>query len=215
MTRAFITALFILFITNTAFAFDFYGANVTDKEAPSSYLRVGITGYRPIITELLPGTHAYKIGFKIGDIIISVNDKQIKKTSELISISGDVLNVVIFRGNERKTLSIDRVLFEAEKAARKEAELKEVSARQVVKNDVVQNDPSVLKLDNKTLENKFGKSKPTKTEQNIQRTNTSQQSSSSNSVWTIYTGDLVYSNSNCRQSGSCYSCYSGPYGHCY
>ena len=42
----FITISIFGFIANTVDAFDFYGASVNDQDAPSSYMRYGIHGFR-------------------------------------------------------------------------------------------------------------------------------------------------------------------------
>ena len=105
-------------------AADFYGAAVTDQEAPTVAWRAGITGFRPIVGDVPPNSNAAKYGFKQGHVILSINGKSIRKTSELSQFTTDTISVYVFDGTEMKTLSIDRLAIEKEKAERAEAEHK-------------------------------------------------------------------------------------------
>lgn len=105
----------------SANAADFYGANVTDREVPTVAWRAGITGYRPIVGHVSTNSPAEKHGFKRGNIIISVNGKEVRNTGELSLFTADTLSVRVFDGMELKTLSIDRQAIEKEKTERIDA----------------------------------------------------------------------------------------------
>jgi hypothetical protein len=92
----------------SAFAIDFYGADVTDSDLPSSYLKIGLLGFRPVVASVTLDSPAAKHGFQRGDIIVSINGKDIKSSSELHRFTTDVLSVSIFRNREKMTLTIDR-----------------------------------------------------------------------------------------------------------
>lgn len=159
MKLSFIALVFALVISDSACALDFYGANVNDIDAPSSFMRMGVYGYLPTITEVRNGTYADKAGFKSGDIILEINKKQAKRSSELNSDTADTLNFLTFRGNERIKLSINRLAIETERAARLEAERKAILVRQsAIYEEPQDNNAPAIKFNNATLEKKFGKS---------------------------------------------------------
>jgi hypothetical protein len=120
--------MLLLAVTFTGFsanAADFYGANVTDREVPTVAWRAGITGDRPIVGDVSINSPAEKHGLKRGDIIISVNGKDVRTTNELSQFKTDTISVRVFDGTEMKTLSIDRLAIEKEKAERIDVERKE------------------------------------------------------------------------------------------
>jgi len=150
---------FSILTANAVDAFDFYGASISDKEAPSSYIKYGINGYHPIINEVVLDTPASKAGLKKGDIILFINNKNIQKTIELRSITNDVINFTVFNGFERKTVSIDRLAFETEKAKRNGTERKHSNNSQIYPQVVEHPDNSPpLTFDNASLEKKYGNS---------------------------------------------------------
>ncbi|NTU50582.1 MAG: PDZ domain-containing protein [Desulfobulbaceae bacterium] len=109
------------FMAHVVDAYDFYGASVSDRDVPSSYMKYGLKGligYRPTITGISYDSTADKAGFKRGDIFLSINDKVVKSTSDLGQFTGPTISVNLFRGLERMTLTIDRLAIEAEKASR-------------------------------------------------------------------------------------------------
>lgn len=149
-------------IANTVHALDFYGANISDRDVPSSFMKVGIYGIRPTITDISYDTFAEKAGFKMGDIILSINDKQTKRASDFNLVTADILNVLVVRGNERKILSVNRFAIETAKAARIEIEREAtVSRQQLNKEEQQENNFPAIRFDDVALERKFGKSKPT------------------------------------------------------
>jgi hypothetical protein len=113
----FIYSVFLL-MANAADAFDFYGVTVKDKDAPSIYLKYGIYGYSPIITNISKDSPARRAGFAVGDIIVSINGKKIKKTSDIATFATDILDIRVFNGTEWNNLSINRLAIEAEVATR-------------------------------------------------------------------------------------------------
>jgi len=106
------------FIASMSIASDFYGATVTDKDTPTAAWKAGIIGVHPTINDVTYDSPAGKAGFKRGDIILSINDDDVKRTSELDKFTTNTLTVHVFDGNERKKLTIDRLAIETEKARR-------------------------------------------------------------------------------------------------
>lgn len=150
---------FSILTANMVDAFDFYGASISDKEAPLSYIKYGIKGYHPIINEVVLDTPVSKAGLKKGDVIISVNNRNIQKTTELRSVNGNVINLTVFNGFEQKTVSIERLSIETEKTKRKDAVRKHSNDSQIYLQVVEQPDNSPpLKFDNAALEKKYGNS---------------------------------------------------------
>jgi membrane-associated protease RseP (regulator of RpoE activity) len=94
-----------LAVTNV-YAVDFYGADVTDSDVPSSYLKIGLFGFRPIVGTVTFDSPADKHGFQRGDIIFSINGKDIKRSSELKQFATGVLSVTIFRCKEKMTVTM-------------------------------------------------------------------------------------------------------------
>lgn len=127
----FLVVIMFLLITTfqrlAANAADFYGATVTDREVPTNAWRAGITGFRPMVDTVPPNSHAAKYGFRQGNIIISVNGIKVRKTIELSQFKTDTISAYVFDGTEMKTLLIDRLAIEKEKAERIEAERKAVT----------------------------------------------------------------------------------------
>ena len=111
-------------IGGSAFAIDFYGASVTDKDVPSSFMRCGIFGDHPVVGSVASDSPAEKAGFMKGDVIMSINDKDVGRSDGLAKIIENILNVSIFNGSEWKTLTINRLAIETEKASQLEAERK-------------------------------------------------------------------------------------------
>jgi membrane-associated protease RseP (regulator of RpoE activity) len=105
---AFVLLVGLFLPVTSAYAVDFYGADVTDSDVPSSYLKISLFGYRPIVGIVTYDTPAYKLGFQRGDIIFSINGKEIKRASELHQFTTDVLSISIFRCKEKMTLTLDR-----------------------------------------------------------------------------------------------------------
>jgi membrane-associated protease RseP (regulator of RpoE activity) len=158
-------------------AFDFYGASVSDKEAPSSYIKYGINGYHPIINEVALDSPASEAGLKKGDIVLFVNNKIIRKTNELRSVASDVINFTVFNGFERKTVSIDRSPIEREKARRNDSVRKHSHDSQIYPQVAEHPDNSPpLKFDNASLEKKYGNSSYSPVRNNNYRTTKSTRS---------------------------------------
>jgi len=91
------------------YALDFYGADVSDRDVPSSYFRVGLFGIRPIVVSVAFDSVAAKAGLQRGDIILSINGTDVKKSSELSRFTSNLLSVSIRSGSEMKVLSIERL----------------------------------------------------------------------------------------------------------
>lgn len=96
------------FFVSDAVASGFHGATVTDRDLPSSYMKIGLFGYRPVISEVPLDSVAAKHGFQRGDIIVSINGKDIKKSSELNQFTSDELSVSIIRNKEKMSVTIIR-----------------------------------------------------------------------------------------------------------
>jgi membrane-associated protease RseP (regulator of RpoE activity) len=124
-----------LFISVTnVYAIDFYGADVTDSDVPSSYLKIGLFGFRPIVGTVTIDSPAAKQGFHRGDIIFSINGTEIKKSSELHKFTTDVLSVSVFKGKEKLTLTIDRRTNETAQTKQIAAEKQSATYRQITHN---------------------------------------------------------------------------------
>jgi len=119
-----VTQLLFPLIAGQAFAIEFYGASVTDKDVPSSFMRSGIYGDHPVVGSVASNSPAEKTGFMQGDVIMSINDKDVVRSDELAKIIDDILNVSIFNGSEWKMLTINRLAIATEKARQIEAERK-------------------------------------------------------------------------------------------
>lgn len=164
-----IAAVYFHFTANAVDAYDFYGASIYDKEVPSSYMKYGINGFKPTITEVTYDSPSEKAGFKQGDIFLKINAMNAKKTSELEKITTKTITVNLFRGIERITLTIDRMAIEMERAKRiakdKKASEDIIKTANYVSRPINSPEPSdnsePLKFDDDALERKFGKSTPT------------------------------------------------------
>lgn len=104
------------FFVSDAVANGFHGATVTDRDLPSSYMKIGLFGYRPVISEVPLDSVAAKHGFQRGDIIVSINGKDIKKSSELNQFMSDELSVSIIRNKEKMSVTIIRYVPRVAKA---------------------------------------------------------------------------------------------------
>jgi hypothetical protein len=102
--------------TGNVWAFEFFGATVSDMEVPSAYMRWGMIGSRPIVTSVLPNSPAELAGFGRGNIILSVNGTTVGSAADLGRFSADRLAVLVFSGDNQITLTLDRAAYEAEQA---------------------------------------------------------------------------------------------------
>ena len=144
-------------------AFEFFGASVSDMEVPSAYMRWGMIGTRPIVTSVQPNSPAELAGFGRGNIILSVNGTNVGSTSDLGQFSADRLAVLVFSGDNQITLTIDRAAYEAEQArlANESGGGVVASPPPSVASPVVQpdNTPAIV-LDNATIEQVYGATTP-------------------------------------------------------
>jgi membrane-associated protease RseP (regulator of RpoE activity) len=114
LTIVLVTGL-ILFTSN-GYAFDFYGADVSDSDVPSVYFKVGLYGVRPIVNAVAFDSVAAKAGLQRGNVILSINGIDVEKTSELQQFTTNVLSVLILSGFEIKVVSVDRLAPETSKS---------------------------------------------------------------------------------------------------
>lgn len=120
-------------LTASAYAADFFGATVTNREATAIAWKAGIVGLRPVVEDVPSSSPAAKYGLKQGEIILSINGKAVRDANELKQFTTDILSVYVLDGAERKILKIDRLAIEKEKAdiARIEAERKAARMKQI------------------------------------------------------------------------------------
>ena len=109
-------AMFLLTAAGPASARDFYGASVTDRDVPSSFMSFGIYGDHPVVGSVAPGSPAEDAGFVRGDIVMSLNRKPITRSADLARCGDDTLRVGIFDGLKWQTLTVDRIAIEKHKA---------------------------------------------------------------------------------------------------
>lgn len=156
--RLLISIIIILNLADIVLALDFYGVNVTDEDAPSGFMKYGISGYHPTVSRVYTASQAEIYGFREGDIILSINDKEVRRSSELTRFSTDMLSVMVFSGLERITRTINRLAIETERLNRIEAERLAAASRQRAYFDEGQANAPALKFDDAALERKYGKS---------------------------------------------------------
>jgi len=136
----------------SAHAADFFGATVTNQEVPTRAWRAGVTGERPIVGHVPPNSPAAKYGLEQGQIILSINDKQVRNVNELRLFTTDTLSVFVLDGAEKKMVTIDRLAIEKEKekaeAARIEAERKATPPPPANDEEPVDNSPPAVFDDN-------------------------------------------------------------------
>ena len=127
--RYFLAApIFSLLSVCQVFAGDFYGASVTDKDMPSSFMRFGIYGDHPVVGSVVSGSVAESAGFEKGDVVILINQKSVGRAADLATITDDNLIIRTFDGSKWKKLTINRVAVEEEKARQRDAERKTATA---------------------------------------------------------------------------------------
>ncbi len=84
------------------------GASVTEEIASQHGLP---TTQGALVVDVLPGTPAAKVGLRRGDIIIKLDNAEIKSMDDLISETrkrkvGDIVNLIYLRGKERKEVKV-------------------------------------------------------------------------------------------------------------
>lgn len=102
-----LSAVLILSVSN-GYAVDFYGADVSDADLPSSYMKVGLFGFRPVVGKIADDSPAAASGFQRGDVIFSVNGASVRNSNELGKFTTSAVSVTIFRLSEKKTLLIKK-----------------------------------------------------------------------------------------------------------
>jgi len=107
MRRLFVVLAVVLFSSWPALAAEFYGASVTDKDAPSSFMRYGIYGDLPTVGSVAPGSPAETAGFARGDVIVSINGKDLVHSKDLAEFGDKTLTIRMFDGLKWKVLTID------------------------------------------------------------------------------------------------------------
>lgn len=160
--RVIISIIALILMARVAIAYDFYGASITDREVPTAAWKAGIIGVRPIINDLTYDSPAGKAGFAKGDIILSINDKDVKKMSDLQKFTDNNLKVCLLRGSAWKTLVIDRLAIATEKS-RRITEENQASTGTTSQSPYVDNSPNnapPLRFDDATLERKYGTTTP-------------------------------------------------------
>jgi len=145
----------MLLHVGSALAADLYGAAVTDKDAPTSYMRVGIYGDHPTVASVASGSPADKAGVVRGDIVVSINGKSILRSADLAQFSAENLTIGLFDGLKWKTLNIDRMAVEKAlqlEASRKAATITAVTSASASSPDDEESDFSPpLRFDDSSL----------------------------------------------------------------
>lgn len=96
----------VLFLATGASAADFYGASIADRDAPTAAWKVGVTGFHPTVTSLSFDSPARQAGLAAGDIILSINSKEITKSAELHAFTDTALKIEIVSGSARRFIVI-------------------------------------------------------------------------------------------------------------
>ncbi|KAA0891646.1 hypothetical protein [Oryzomonas rubra] len=171
---AYLVSVFVISVNPLiAHSIDFYGIEVVDSDTPSSFMKYGVYGYHPTVKSGFYEADTTNLGFRRGDIIISINNKNIRSSSELYQFKTDILTVLVFSKNEKKTLTIDRAALEKDKSVKIEKQIIDnvkYIANDTYSDEKVDNRPT-LKFDDKYLERKFGKSTPEQKAMENQRAN--------------------------------------------
>lgn len=141
-------------------AFDYYGASVSDRELPSSFLKLGMYGSRPAVDRVLMDSPAAKHGLKQGDVLLAINGKNITRASEISLFTTDKVSLTLIRGYARKTVVINRLAIESELTRHAvESKRPAVPSPQVMNAINADNSPAI-RFDDAALEKKYGKTTP-------------------------------------------------------
>jgi membrane-associated protease RseP (regulator of RpoE activity) len=157
-----LTTSVLVLSASMAFAHDFLGATVDDRDAPSDAFSAGIVGFRPIFHSVPSDSPAAIAGFQHGDIIMEVNGNKVKSTSDLGKYTSDTMSIIVLRGRSRKTLTIESKAFVAEKPITPEIEKHpaSITTQQVINPNAQQDNSPPLYFNDAVLEKKYGKTTP-------------------------------------------------------
>ena len=155
-------SVLVLVVSSIAFAHDFLGATVDDRDTPSDAFSAGIVGFRPIFHTVPSDSPAAIAGFQHGDIIMEVNGNKVKTTSDLGKYTSDTMSIIVVRGRSRKTLTIESKAFVVEKPITPEIEKHpaSITTQQVINTNAQQDNSPPLLLNDAILEKKYGKTTP-------------------------------------------------------
>jgi len=156
-------AVLIFFCSlTTTHAFDYFGAELSNSELPSSYMKLGIIGSYVHVDKLLHHSPAERQGFQQGDYLIAVNGTDIQKVADLLSVTTEELRITVLRGYKRKTIRFNLLMAKQETAPPATT----VSSRPIVQaqpepQHVKRTDNApALRFDDAALEKKYGRTTP-------------------------------------------------------
>ncbi len=93
---------------SSANAFDYYGATLSRRELPSSYMNMGYIGFFMHVDTVQSNSPAELQGLKQGDYLLSINGRSIHNPGDLSTVTADKLTIDVLRGHERKEVRLNR-----------------------------------------------------------------------------------------------------------
>lgn len=95
-------------VTCEAQAADILGATVFDKEAPSIFWRLGVSGIRPTIDYVANSSIAEQCGLSKGDIILEIGKEPVYRTTDVITHLPKSRSITVLRNKEMLSLSFEQ-----------------------------------------------------------------------------------------------------------
>jgi hypothetical protein len=159
----FVLAFVLLFLATTGHTLDFYGALVSDRELPSSFFKIHMYGFRPIVDRITSDSPADKFGLRQGDVILSINGKSVARTSDFSAMTEAKNDIRVIRGLTRKRITVNGATIEAAQQVRHAANKAQETTPKASTPPSSDNSPAI-RFDDADLEKRFGKTTPAQRE---------------------------------------------------